>query len=107
MCNISVVCLKLDLKVSDRFVPTVTFLSTNSTYQPQRGDRPCGCSDSSLRVLMASFVTVTAISRARISPIKPGYSGLRQNAEINYNQVDRDGLGVAQPEKDTRSGRYS
>ncbi|MGB3266007.1 MAG: hypothetical protein WBA89_18845 [Microcoleus sp.] len=82
------------------------FLSTNSTYQPQ-GDRPWGCSDSSRRVLMASFATVTAISRAGRSLNKPSYSGLGQNAEINYSEVDRDGLGVAQPEKDTRSGRYS
>ncbi|MEG5114114.1 hypothetical protein QUB60_15565 [Microcoleus sp. A2-C5] len=83
----------------------MTFLSTNSTYQPQR-DRPWGCSDSSRHVLMVGLVT-TATFWAGDRLNKPGYSGLRQNAEINYNQVDRDGLGVAQPQKDTRSGRYS
>jgi len=52
-------------------------------------------------------LAVTATSWAGLSLIKPGYSGLGQNAEINYNEVGRDGLQVAQPHIDTRSGRYS
>ena len=107
ICNISVVCLKLDLKVSDHFLPTVKFLPTYSTYQ-LKCDRPRGRSESSRHVFRTGLASVIATPWAGTSPIKPGYSGLGLIAEINYNQVDRDGLGVAQPHhKDTRSGRYS
>ena len=106
MCNISVVCLKLDLKVSYHFLPTLKFLPTYSTYQ-LKCDRHWGRSESLQNVFRTGFATVAATSRAGRGPIKPGYSGLGQIAEINYNEVDRDGLRVAQPHRDTRSGRYS
>lgn len=106
MCNISVVCLKLDLKVSYHFLPTVKFLPTYSTYQ-LKCDRPRGRSESLRHVFRTGFATVAATSWAGRGLIKPGYSGLGQIAEINYNEVDRDGLRVAQPHRDTRSGRYS
>lgn len=106
MCNISVVCLKLDLKVSYHFLPAVKFLPTYSTYQ-LKCDRPRGRSESLWHVFSAGFATVAATSWAGSGLIKPGYSELGQMAEINYNEVDRDGLQVTQPYRDTRSGRYS
>ncbi|WP_333300006.1 hypothetical protein [Microcoleus sp. K4-C2] len=82
------------------------FLPTYSTYQ-LKCDRPKGRSESLRHVFRTGFATVAATSRAGRGSIKPGYSGLGQIAEINYNEVDRDGLQVAQPHRDTRSGRYS
>ncbi|WP_193972123.1 hypothetical protein [Microcoleus sp. LEGE 07076] len=82
------------------------FLPTYSTYQP-KCDRPRGRPDSSRHVFWTGEARVTATSRAGRSLNKPSYSGLGQNAEINYSEVDREYLSVAQPQKDTRSGRYS
>ena len=106
MCNISVVCLQLDLKLSYHFLPAVKFLPTYSTYQ-LKCDRPKGRSESLRHVFRTGFATVAATSWAGLGLNKHGYSGLGQIAEINYNEVDRDGLRVAQPHRDTRSGRYS
>ncbi|MBE9096461.1 hypothetical protein IQ252_21765 [Tychonema sp. LEGE 07203] len=82
------------------------FFPTYSTCQPKR-DRPRARPESSRHVLRTGSATVTSTSRPRKGLIKPGYSGLGQNVEINCSEVDRDGLQVAQPHLDTRSGRYS
>ncbi|MEG5184616.1 hypothetical protein QUB28_12570 [Microcoleus sp. B4-C3] len=82
------------------------FLPTYSTYQ-LKCDRPTGRSESSRHVFSNGFATVAATSWAGLGLIKPGYSGLGQIAEINDNEVDRDGLQVAQPDRERRSGRYS
>src|SRR4028118_657740 len=104
MCNISVVCLKLDLKLSYHFLPAVKFLPTYSTYQ-LKCDRPWGRSESLWHVFSTGFTTVGLTSWAGRGLIKPGYSELGQMAEINYHEVDQEGLPVAQPERDTRRGR--
>ncbi len=106
MCNISVVCLKLDLKLCYHFLPAVKFLPTYSTYQ-LKCDRPRGRSESLRHACRTGFPTVAPTSWAGSGLIKPGYSELGQMAEINYNEVGREGLPVAQPHRDTRSGRYS
>ncbi|HSF74189.1 MAG TPA: hypothetical protein VLA84_10365, partial [Microcoleus sp.] len=67
------------------------FLPTYSTYQ-LKCDRPTGRSDSSRHAFRTGFATVAATSWAGRGSIKPGYSGLGQIAEINYNEVDRHGL---------------
>ncbi|MEP6518290.1 hypothetical protein [Microcoleus vaginatus] len=82
------------------------FLPTYSTYQ-LKCDRPTGRSESLRHVFSTGFATVAATSWAGQGINKHGYSGLGEIAEINYNEVDRDGLQVAQPDRDTRSGRYS
>jgi hypothetical protein len=51
-------------------------------------------------------MTVIATSWADYNPFKGGYSGLEQVAEINHHQVGRDGLEVALPQGNVRSGRY-
>ena len=84
----------------------VKFFPTYSTYQ-LKCDQPRNRTELSRHGFMTGLATVTATSWARPGLNKPGYSGLEQNAEINYNQVDQDGTGVALPQKDTRSGRYS
>jgi hypothetical protein len=106
MCNISVVCLKLDLKLSYHFLPAVKFLPTYSTYQ-LKCDRPRGRSESLWHVFSTGFAKATPTSWAGRGLIKPSYSELGQMAEINYHEVDQEGLGLAQPHLDTRSGRYS
>ncbi|PSB52322.1 hypothetical protein C7B67_07465 [filamentous cyanobacterium Phorm 6] len=82
------------------------FFATYSTYQ-LKCDQPRNRTELSRHGFMTGLATEKATSWAGPALNKPGYSGLRQNAEINYNQVDQDGLGVALPQKDTRSGRYS
>ncbi|MEG4349845.1 hypothetical protein QUA70_01325 [Microcoleus sp. LAD1_D5] len=82
------------------------FLPTYSTYQ-LKCDRPWGRSESLWHVFSTGFATVAATSWAGRGLNKPGYSGLGQIAEIHYNEVDHDGLQVAQPYRETRSGRYS
>ena len=106
MCNISVVCLKLDLKLSYHFLPAVKFLPTYSTYQ-LKCDRPRGCSESLWHVFSTGFATAISTSWAGRGLIKPSYSELGQIAEINYHEVDQESLRLAQPNRDTRSGRYS
>ena len=106
MCNISVVCLKLDLKLSYHFLQAVKFLPTYSTYQ-LKCDRPTSHSESLRHVFSRGFATVAATSWAGLGLIKPGYSELGQMAEINYHEVDQEGLPGGQPDRDTRSGRYS
>ncbi|MEG4392447.1 hypothetical protein QUB30_08315 [Microcoleus sp. BROC3] len=82
------------------------FLPTYSTYQ-LKCDRPTGRSESLRHVFSTGFATVAATSWAGQGINKHGYSGLGQIAEIHYNEVDRHGLQVAQPYRETRSGRYS
>ncbi|MEG4148114.1 hypothetical protein QUA24_19535 [Microcoleus sp. Pol12B5] len=81
------------------------FLPTYSTYQ-QKCDRPTGRSESLRHVFSTGFATVAAISWAGLALNKHGYSGLGEIAEINDNEVDQHGQ-VAQPYRETRSGRYS
>ncbi|WP_242717209.1 hypothetical protein [Microcoleus vaginatus] len=82
------------------------FLPTYSNYQ-LKCDRPTGHSQSLQHVFRTGLATVAATSWAGLGLNKHGYSGLGEIAEINYNEVDHDGLRVAQPYRDTRSGRYS
>ncbi len=81
------------------------FLPTYSTSQP-KFDRPCDRAKSSRAHVRTGFVTVIATSWAIESLCKGGYSGLEQVAEINNHEVGRDGLEVAQPQGNVRSGRY-
>ncbi|MEG3980071.1 hypothetical protein [Microcoleus sp. D3_18a_C4] len=82
------------------------FLPTYSSYQ-LKCDRPTGRSESLWHVFSTGFATVAATSWAGLGLNKHGYSGLGEIAEINYNEVDQHGLQVAQPDRETRSGRYS
>ncbi|MEG5065084.1 hypothetical protein QUB33_15825 [Microcoleus sp. B3-A4] len=82
------------------------FLPTYSTYQ-LKCDRPTGRSESLRHVFSTGWATVAATSWAGLGLNKHGYSGLGEIAEINDNEVDQHGRQVAQPYRDTRSGRYS
>lgn len=88
------------------FCLSVKFLPTYSSYQLNR-DRPLGRSESSCQVFGTGFLMITGIPGAIGSQFKGSYSGLGQVAEINHNEVGRDGLQVARPHGHTRSGRYS
>jgi hypothetical protein len=57
MCNISVVCLQLDLKVSLPRAPCCEFSPTYSTYQLDRV-RPIGRTESSCQVFRTGFLMV-------------------------------------------------
>lgn len=81
------------------------FLPTYSTCQP-KFDRPCDRAKSSRVHVRTGFVTVIATSWAIESLFTGGYIGLGQVAEINHKDLGRDGLEVAQPQGNVRSGRY-
>ncbi|MEK0179546.1 hypothetical protein [Microcoleus anatoxicus] len=81
------------------------FLPTYSTCQP-KFDRPCDRPQSSRCLVRTGFVVVTETSLTGESLFKGSYIGLGQVAEINHHDLGRDGLEVAQPQGNVRSGRY-